>query len=66
MFKIQMFKTFLNFDIRILNLFRISDFEFRILNQPIFFEIVSYEEKTSREYQKIHQKGKGSDSPGNF
>ncbi|TSC75950.1 MAG: hypothetical protein G01um101430_120 [Parcubacteria group bacterium Gr01-1014_30] len=52
-------------NIIILNLFRISIFEFRILNQPIVSPQFNHEEASQRN-QKIYQTRESPDPPGGF
>ena len=65
MFKIQKFKTVWNLEFGILDLFRISNFGFRIFIPRVILQTSNYE-KTSQKYQKVYQKRESSDSPGGF
>jgi len=66
MFKIQIFKTVLNLDIRILNLFRISDFEFRIYNSGFLYPTLVYEKEAAKISSQVYQFRESSDSPRSF
>jgi hypothetical protein len=66
MFQILNSKLFGKLEFRIWNLFRISNFEFRILIPGSAQQTLNYEKKISQEYKKVYQEGEGSDSPGSF
>lgn len=66
MFKIQKLKKIWNLKFEIFNLPSILNLGFRILNQPLIFEVMIYGKETSKKYQKVYQKRKGSDSSRSF
>ena len=65
MFKIQIIKPVWNLEFGILNLFRISNFGFRIFKSLIFWTM-NYGKEASQKYQEVYQEREGSDSPGSF
>jgi len=65
MFKIQIIKPIWNLEFGILNLFRISNFRFRVF-KSLTFQTMNYGKEASQKYQKVYQERKGADSPGSF